>query len=417
MAVRPLEFEVEVVTPAFPGGPDPKGSDFEGVRPSSIIYGMRFWFRALVAATWGSSDLADIQNAESQVFGSSQDVRIRAEKRNGLRSRVRLAVVKNVDVGRCEAFEDQSPALRYLAYGLYPTKKGESWRRKFIPPGERFSFEVIVGKPSEGEPEIPEGLVKQLAELWIELGGLGARWRHGLGAMRLADNSSVLPKATGYGAEVSKRIASARREMADFLKTLDPSRPVTAEKTLPRFAVATPQHLSVAWCDFAGDSWGKTLEKIYGMWRESRKTQPGNRQSSSYNARLYADFLKGADLTGRRAELGGLGLPIPFGFPRPGNSGVAAGATGHLQPRGLERRASPIWFRPVKVAGSRGEGFGLLALHWRTQYLEGGDLELVDDRDKRREPVTFDPTDAEQWFKGFLLQKEHKFTLVPVALS
>lgn len=402
-------FKVEIVTPAFPGGAElPKDSDdFEGVRPTSIVYGLRWWFRALAGAVLGADALPDVRHAESLVFGTPHEI---GPHKNGLRSRVRLAVVQNVRIDRCLRFEERDFALKYLAYGLYPTDRS-TWRRRFIPPGETFEFELRVA-PLKGGPEIPFELVEMIGRLWIEFGGFGSRWRHGLGGMREA--SVALPDAASFGLQAAKRVSQARQRMGDFLATLNlPASTAARERTLPAFPIAVDPYFKMAWRDDAGQDWRQALKTSYLIWRNGRLMNPADPRTSTWNAGLYAAFMRRQDLRGQRAQLAGLGLPIPFGFPQ-GAAGISPRSNGVLEPEESDRRASPVWLRLVKVSRGSQTRYGMLALLWRSQFLPVGEQAQLREgsKDGRTETVPFDPNDAEQWFDGYLTQPANHFRRV-----
>jgi CRISPR type III-B/RAMP module RAMP protein Cmr1 len=419
----PQTFDVEITTPALPGGPDPKNaSEFEGVRPTSIVYGMRWWFRALAGAVLGANALPEIRNSESLLFGTSQKLLVGGVQQDALRSRLRISVSLNVDPLQCRAFEPTDPASKYLAYGLYPTNRSENWVRTFIPPDQKFQFEVLTLKARDKEPPIPENLVRTLAELWIEFGGLGARWRHGLGAMSIA--TRPLPAPENYAAETRNRLAAAHSEITNFLATLGlHPKPQSTQSQIPQFPIALDPFLKIAWGREAGSDWRAVLQTIYKLWRADRLQKPDWQKNtairtSTVNASLFADFMRGTTVTGHPAQLAGLGLPIPFGFPQ-GADGIAPRSAGTLQPANAERRASPVWLRPIKVARGKLAGFGILAMLWQSQYLDDADTLILTDS-KNNQPtqtVTLDVTDAVHWFDHFLLNRSNGFQRVETSQS
>src|SRR4051794_27267153 len=101
MAPAEINRTVQFVTPAFPAGADNKPNDREndidrdGIRPTAIVYGLRWWFRALAGAIRGTADLDNIRTAESALFGTSQCIKLNGETfKGGLSSRVRVAITR-----------------------------------------------------------------------------------------------------------------------------------------------------------------------------------------------------------------------------------------------------------------------------------------------------------------------------------
>ena len=407
------EFEVEIVTPAFPGhaidlksAPDLRDSAFEGVRPTSIVYGLRWWFRAFAGAYWGTSDdaIQAIRNAEGLLFGAAHEVTYPGDEKpkTGYASPVRVAVTKNVNLGKCLPFEGNDVYLRYLAYGLYPTKLTEGWSRKFVPPGEKFTFEIRVLKRQAEACPTSTRLAEELAKTWIAFGGLGARWRHGLGGMRAADPAKR-PKGANPAQAAGEQLKVARKLVENYLNWVDPNRPAALIQDPPEFPVASERYLRLGWSQ-GGRDWEDALKKVHALWRSTRLKMPNNARSSSRNSGLYAQFLRGEDVAGSEAAFAGLGLPIPFGFPK-GGPGIKPNSTGSLtaaptkgNENKIERRPSPIWFRVMETQSGN---FGLLALVWRSRFLPE-DAEVVlrlSGVSGQDQPVQADYGEAEQWIK------------------
>lgn len=398
---KPIERTVEIITKAFPGGAqneierdDEKNVEVDGVRPSMIVYGMRWWFRALAGAVLGTTDLERIRTAESAIFGTAQNITLNGQKFEGLSSRVRVAVIEPIEIRDIESFNerDWGVKLKYLAYGLFPTDSQDTWVRKYVKEGAKFKFRLLVAvSRHKSEPEISDELIGSLANLWIKLGGLGARWRHGLGGMRNHDEPE-LKDAEQYGQRVNKEIGQARELVKAFLKSLglvaDASSDLLA---MPSFPVAAHPHLQMLWesnsdCGTAM----MALEKIHTIWRGTRLAKSGGaKQPSSLNRDLY-DLATRSLATGHAAKFAGLGLPIPFGFPQ-----IGPHTNGALMPSKSSRRASPIWFRVVRVSSTK---YRLLVMLWNCEYLPDGEGVVVQMMNGSSEPVVYAPGEAVAWF-------------------
>ncbi|MBA4369031.1 MAG: type III-B CRISPR module RAMP protein Cmr1, partial [Desulfobacterium sp.] len=59
--IETKEFEVEIVTPMFLGGSDPKKAE---LRAPSVKGALRFWWRAL----YGSDNLEKMKKREGEIF-------------------------------------------------------------------------------------------------------------------------------------------------------------------------------------------------------------------------------------------------------------------------------------------------------------------------------------------------------------
>ena len=404
----PIEIvkKVEIVTPAFPGGADNKPQtanhdiDRDGIRTSAIIYGLRWWFRALAGSIRGTSDLDNIRLAESALFGTSQSIWLGGEKFDGLASRIRVAISENINPNTdLELFDDHPLWLKYLAYGLFPTdRRKDDFTRRLVKPGAKFEFHLRVGAPREKvEPVITRELIESLTDLWIELGGLGGRWRHGLGGMRLAD-AAPIAKPIEYPAQLRRRIATALGHVETYLASLQLKDPSTVVDGLPGFPICKDPYFKIAWRAQAGIEPYGALENVKKIWRGTRQIQRGNERSSSRNAPLYRAVRENEDTTGKFAEFAGLGLPIPFGFPKIDRFTAA------IEPldESIQRRASPIWFRVIKVNDKQ---YGLLALLWDCVYLPDSAREvMVGDKQ-----VTFNPREAVEWFDQLIKSPADRF--------
>lgn len=410
-------FDVVFVTPAFPGGAAPRDKEtFDGVRPSSVIYGLRFLFRAMAGGMLGAGldNLALLRRAESYLFGGVHD--------GGFAARVSVSILNNgrdkaKPFGEIEESAGRDYVLRYLAYGLYPTNFRETWERLGLPAGSGFSFalrasplvpcrtktpliapfpEHPMAKAPLPAPELIFDLAVKLAHAWIAIGGVGARWRHGLGSMRLSTPSQ--PATSDYLKFIIQVLNDAREAVRLYLSQALPWVELTSQSALPEFPIAHERYFQPCFKPDGGNTHRVALRIIKDLWRKARLKNPSDARSTSRNSPLYASFVRGEPVAGRDIEFAGLGLPIPFGFPK-----SLKKETGELVPKGLERRASPIWFRVVEVQPNR---YAILALLWRSRYLpeSSGVVIRRSKADGQQASLSYDSAEADAWVRTHLVR-------------
>lgn len=137
------EFEVEIVTPLFMGGSDPRDAE---LRAPSIKGALRFWWRAFHPEL----SIAQLRSEESQIFGDPGEL--------FGKSRIRIRLVKDL------AFENKKDRP-------VPHK---SFVSPCFAPGKIFSLAIYGDK-----------MIFGLFELFTIVGGLGKRSRRGFGSIRI----------------------------------------------------------------------------------------------------------------------------------------------------------------------------------------------------------------------------------------
>lgn len=174
------EFKVEVVTPLFLGGADPKKAE---LRAPSIKGALRFWWRA----SYGSDNLEEMKMRESEIFGSTENkanFSIQLENKPETDS-----VVADLPPGLKVLTQSKGKNFKisiidYLAYGLCEykrEKKKNVYTKAHIPVGTKFS--IIL---SFNNQFYKEDILKAFYA-FIKYGGLGARSRNGFGSLNLGD--------------------------------------------------------------------------------------------------------------------------------------------------------------------------------------------------------------------------------------
>jgi hypothetical protein len=405
---REFDVNVRIVTPAFVAGANQHASQEElqeeGVRVASIVSGMRWWFRALAGGIWGSTRLKEIRNAESLIFGSAGAVDgVRKVRFESVASRLRLSIADSRFVAQyVQRAKDLIPPILYLGYGLYPQKWGDKGRA-YLDVGSRFTVhaEYCPERSSPGEPRLDERLLSGLLKLWVRFGGLGGRWRHGLGGMAVEELVPPGDPCDGLG----RTMIEIRRLVADLLRRVDPGVRAVPESTLPLFPVVSPDFLRLAAAPRTF-TWQDALAEVHRLWRNTRLNNPRAPRSGSRNVPLFRAMVDGMPPARPHVLFAGLGLPIPFGFPQ-----YSSRPTGAVKPSGgLERRASPIWFRLHPASGSTGQNrYHLFAVLWLSQYLppeSDGRAVVAVDKGGAQATADFDSAEAGAWFQERLLEDE-----------
>lgn len=183
------EFEVEIVTPLFLGGSDPKKAE---LRVPAIKGALRFWWRAL----YGSDNLEDMKKRESEIFGSTDKkagFSIQLKKINNI-----SPILGNLPPGVKIPTQSKGKIFKisiieYLAYGLCEYKKDKKrnvYTKEHISVGSRFNILFKIFNISHEEQII------NTFKVLVNFGGLGSRSRNGFGSITIQD-STVNPKPEG----------------------------------------------------------------------------------------------------------------------------------------------------------------------------------------------------------------------------
>lgn len=179
------EFELEVVTPMFLGGADPKKAE---LRVPSIKGVLRFWWRAL----YGSDDLEDMKKREDQIFGST------TEKASFSIQLKEIDNVKPLLAGLPQGIKVQTQSkgktfpisiIEYLAYGLCEynkTQKKNVYTKEHIPVGTNFKLVFNL------KNKLFIGQILDSLKILTDYGGLGSHTRNGFGSIKISGLSSNL---------------------------------------------------------------------------------------------------------------------------------------------------------------------------------------------------------------------------------
>lgn len=195
-----LRYEVELITPMMGGGvlagtPDDKGLPF---RTRSLRGQLRMWWRILARSgllkNLGEptpSTPAQWRAAERAVWGGMSDNESRTDR--PVASAVGLWInPKWISAPVPISYNEQVTAIPGLRYALFPAQPTEAERRmnridgkNLIKAGAKFELLVTV------KDVVLSHDVRQVMAHWATFGGLGARTRRGLGAVRVKQLSDV----------------------------------------------------------------------------------------------------------------------------------------------------------------------------------------------------------------------------------
>jgi CRISPR type III-B/RAMP module RAMP protein Cmr1 len=449
-----IERQIEIVTPAFIAGANQRADEAtiasEIHRGTYVKHGLRWWFRALAGGLIGSHQLSKIRCAESAVFGSTE---ASSRLRIGITTdapllgitteaplqanRFDFANVQTVSFlprrnPNAEEPSEQEMALRYLAFGMQAGADGSPPARCFLEPGGTFQVSITISPPhprrppQEPEPEIDGQMVDAILDLWVKYGGLGGRWRHGLGAMKAVGASA--PGAAGLVRSIPAELLSAQELVSQFLSQFR-RRPFIRQNDHAAFSVypiVKPRYLSLKCQTTIQSDALQSLLVIKKLWADSRlNPSTGNSRNHDFVFEYLCSENPRSLTPPDPLPLAGLALPIPFRFtslPHGRNTAVVSvrrrlsgSRRAPSKSTRYGRRASPVWFRPLPVEN----GYAIVAFFWNCRYLpDEAELLLrghqrpvrdahghpVLDRHGRAQmkrtdlPLRFAPQEARRWF-------------------
>lgn len=351
--LKRLSFDVEVLTPAFVGGHEPRKLDeYTPLRPHTVRGLLRWWFRAAAGALmWPADDsdsarrlvISELRKAESALFGDTDRASNVVVLPPPELDRARRRTVAKPDPKR-------SPGLRYLGYGLFEDSKDPEAIHPHATPGAGpISITLGLRREVAGAPE----LLGAIIWLWTNLGGLGARSRRGYGSLRLAkaDSSLNVPRnlieqpstPTELVQQLQAGIAWATQVFLDHLPKFTsfplqraPGGPHPELRTL--YGIAGNDSIVALAGMFS--SGNEAMERMGRLFQNFRSTLERNQLGMPPLADYFA--VKNS-ITSRRPpsslERAAFGLPLPFYFRS------LQGAKATFQPENADRLASPLLLR------------------------------------------------------------------------
>lgn len=337
-----IEARYRLTTPLFCGGADPEVAE---LRLPSFKGVLRFWWRALA---WSrcSGDLAQIQQEEEQLFGSTRTGQAQVLMRLvAPTSPEQISKDKVLTVAKGDR-QVVGMGARYLGYGLmgaYGANAGVLSRGGVLAP-----LEFTVQLRATGlNPNLQETLVQALIALGT-LGGMGSRSRRGYGSL-------VIRSLTVDGE--SPRLASASEpwsapcdatELASAIAELQRQ---ANRSGLPEYTALSSDARHVV---LTADDCREPLHLLDRVGREMvRERSWGRRQDDQSlilgNIPSEKNFRHDHDLMKRRNEQRTT-HPERIAFGLPHNYG-GMGQVGPAQ-KELDRRASPLLIH-IHQCGSR----------------------------------------------------------------
>ncbi|MGO9108074.1 MAG: type III-B CRISPR module RAMP protein Cmr1 [Thermoguttaceae bacterium] len=344
-------YEVELITPMFGGGVEPRMNDPSfPIRPTAIRGQLQFWWRATIGAQYAT--LADLRAAQSAVWGSTE------------RASLVQVLVENVQAS------DPVPCVDYFWDRNARKGKGgfkANWEHEFKVDGKpvkrtlpAYTLFPFQGKPPKGgqgsQPEqmpdkcilnpsfglrlrYPENIrqeVETAVWAWVNFGGVGSRTRRGCGALYCQD---LAP--TGIEA------------LADWFKKFVPtststhSWPTVSQIPLLRDEAQDPV---TVW------------DRLIGIYRYFRQGEDFARNPGQGRSR-YPEPETIRRITGRRMRRHAPWDDMPDGFPRAEfglpivfhfkDEDKGEPPTTTLNPfvegKALERMASPLILKPLAL--------------------------------------------------------------------
>ncbi|MDY0132203.1 MAG: type III-B CRISPR module RAMP protein Cmr1 [Desulforegulaceae bacterium] len=173
-------FDVEFLTPAFAMGADGEHAE---LREQTLNGLLRFWWRAF----FGSDNLDEMQEKESQIFGSTSN---KSDLKIFISDKSFQSQIANIPKGASISVTSKGKSfsisiIEYLAYGLYEYKKGSGnvFTKGHIKENGKFNLNLEFSKKYEKQI---------LTSLFLlnKFGGIGSRSRNGFGSLNIKGLSS-----------------------------------------------------------------------------------------------------------------------------------------------------------------------------------------------------------------------------------
>ena len=330
--MKELKVRLEIVTPLFLGGADPRGEP--ELRAPSFRGALRFWFRALLGGVLGN-DTKRIFEEESKVFGST-------ESSSSLTVRVKADDLRKKLFSELAEWDENTRKYRksgiaYLFFSAREEKKKREPERKAFDANQTFWLSISYHSQLE----------EAYASLWLltHLGGLGSRSRRGGG------NLQVVEPAEGINTQLPglKINAKTPKELQEelvqglcqlrqwavkkFHGSLNPYFPGQ-----PEFATLHPNYCRIWIVNENFQDWSEALNE-FGLKMQNYR----NRYDPDYSN--VKSVVKGQDKL-QPVQRAAFGLPIVFYYPSLKRSVILEG-TRH------DRRASPLLVRVIKLANDK----------------------------------------------------------------
>ena len=351
-SVREITLTLETVTPMFLGGADPRGEP--ELRAPSFRGAMRYWLRALV----GAAGEQTMRRCEDYLFGAVGDQATAGAVNLRLFPQASLSLQSYSELTKAQL------GTAYLWFAARRTRQ-ESERSAILPT----KFDFVMSSLRSKQPA--QDLEQVAAVLWLltRLGGIGARSRRFAGGVQVAavksnyDPQSIIGQLSisanspqALASDIAQGIKNARRVFG----VQKPANPAPDQ-----FDVLHPDRCQIFVLDRIFDSWQSAVEAIgstYRSFREMRQPDYGVVKTA---------MTRGVNLQAA-VQRAAFGLPIPFFFRSLNNR---TNCTATLQAEecteqgeciNIDRRASPLWMRIVRLSNSQ---YTVVFTWFKSQFL------------------------------------------------
>ncbi len=374
-----LTVTLETVTPVFLGGADPRGAP--ELRPPAFRGAMRYWLRALL----GAADEKVMRQHEDYLFGVGGD------QANAGAVSLRFSPPLNPPQKTYSELVQGRIGTGYLWFAARGTR-AESERSAIMPT----TFPLMLSCPRSKQPE--QDLERAAAVLWLltRLGSIGARSRRFAGGVQVSavesahDGESIIAK-------LPVRANSPQELVAEIAEGIQAARHAFGMRQLIKspphlFDVLHPERCGVFVLNHTFGSWEDAVEKIGQAYQGFRRLR-----QPDYKV-VKTAMTSGQDLRGT-VERAAFGLPIPFFYRSLGNRTATLQAEGNEGK--LDRRASPLWMRAVKLNSG---DYAVVFTWFKSQFLPTGTELLLTER--RQEDLYGDQLPNDRLISAFLLGKD-----------
>ena len=321
-------YECELVTPLFGGGVNTRDVDSSmPIRTTGLRGQWRFWWRLLARCRDGLQGSA-LRDEEFAVWGGlgkpplASKVWVRVDGVQGLQLEDAMVYPGGKNLSKPQPW---APAL----YALFPAQRSQHSDKEHVAKlaraGLRWRLHVGLRRGTDGLTDAQSARVWEALRWWASFGGVGARTRRGLGAVRVS------------------------RVDGDRLQPLPPVTPEEARQAGCALVLIEQSPGN------ATDAWRVAIERLKryrqgpgvgrnfgGQARPGRSRWPepdAIRRAAREHARDHPPEHKAGDVWPRAY----FGLPIVFHFKDRDDP-----ADHVLQPRGRQRMASPLILRPMR---------------------------------------------------------------------
>jgi CRISPR-associated protein Cmr1 len=357
--MKQIRVNLQTVTPMFLAGAEPRGEP--ELRPPAFRGAMRYWLRAALGGVIGDQDTQSLYKLESQVFGSAADGDSSASAVNVRLSMDNHAMVKIPYSELCKYNKERNSyglsGLSYLLFSARPTKGRDPQPERIGLGGE---FDLVLAQRL-GNKDV-SCFERAYSALWLlsRFGGIGNRAHRGIGAFSVKDFTctgvddltSTLPLVV-KAQTTSQLVNELKIGIETSRQIMGAGLPVTKISSPSAFDVLEASVCKIWVIDREYPDGVSALEKFGQIYQGFRSRRPPD-YSTVKNSLTFGKELA------QPVQRAAFGLPIPYFYRSLDNEQAT------LQSKNTDRRASPLWVRPVRLATNK----VVLVLVWfNSQFL------------------------------------------------